>query len=137
MQITSQNLEEKKSKFSDEFVNYWVPVIRKFRETTQWAGMQMQPSMNECVDILERAIHTWEMKIIIELLRGLVDAHAIKKDEKWWEDNKSLIYAHAEIYDMVVTLVEAHEEGKEELWWNLNGEQLRELIKEDEDDPTH
>ena len=56
--ITSQNPEEHEviGKYSDDFVNFWVPVIRKFRETTQFAGFLITPSMNECLDIMSDAL---------------------------------------------------------------------------------
>jgi len=60
MKIVSQNPEERCSKYDDEFVNYWVPVIRKLRETTQFAGSQLLPSMNDCLDIMDLALKTYK-----------------------------------------------------------------------------
>ena len=60
MEITSQNLEETKSKYDDNFVNYWVPVIRKLREKHQFASLQMSISMNECLAIFSKALSKWE-----------------------------------------------------------------------------
>lgn len=57
--LVSQNPEkEMNSPYTDGFVNFWVPTIRKFRESVQWAGIQMLPSMNECLEIIARAIGT-------------------------------------------------------------------------------
>ena len=65
MDIVSANMEERKSNHSDEFINFWVPVIRRLRETKQWAGINMYPSMNECVEIVASALHNWESQATV------------------------------------------------------------------------
>jgi hypothetical protein len=89
--------------------------------------------MNKCIEIMEKALHTWEMKMIVELLRDLSEDHAIGRDRKWWEDNHKILYAHAEIYGLIATLVEAYETGDEANWWDHNSEHLHELVEQGRD----
>ena len=67
MPLASQNPEESCSQFSDEFINFWVPVIRKLRETTQFASVSMLPSMNKCVEIINDNLKEWESKKLKEV----------------------------------------------------------------------
>lgn len=61
MDIVPSNME-RRSCHSDDFINFWVPIIRKMRETTQWAGINFYPSMNDCVEIVAGALKDWAEK---------------------------------------------------------------------------
>lgn len=67
--LTSQNPEEQETigEYTDEFVNYWVPIIRKFRETSQFLGFEVTTNMNECLDIMAEAIKKAPEKVLKDI----------------------------------------------------------------------
>lgn len=61
--ICDHRLNLDAAKYSNEFIEHFVPVIRAMRNPDpSWNTLRVIPSMNECLDMLHYAMKEYERK---------------------------------------------------------------------------